>query len=415
MPLLKGMSPENSSHQSRFDASTPFNKLLQAAALNNSALKVAYLKWQAELLQVYPAGALPDPQMSFTHYIQEVETRVGPQEQALTVMQRFPWFGKLDLQAAMQQEKARAAQASYDILKVKLFSEIEQIYYDFYYLQESLKIAKENKRLLLSFEPISRNLIKTGKSAKDLLKVQVELGHIEDRISGLKIRWIPLKSRMNELLNRHMMAPMNIIAVLPKTESVRDDSVLHNQMMTNNPELKLIDYRLAAAENKILLARKDFYPDLTLGLNYVRTTESQGNQQDDSKDPVMVTLGISLPLNQRKYADLEQATVKEFTAIRWSRQQKERQLERRLKMALYELEDNERVFTLYDTTLIPKNKQSLKITLQAYRNGKASFLELIDIQRQLLEFQLMQKKSLTKIHKQQAILRELTSLSIKDK
>ena len=55
------------------DAKTSLNDLLKYAALNNAALKSAYLKWQSELFKIYPAGALPDPSVSYTYYIQEVE------------------------------------------------------------------------------------------------------------------------------------------------------------------------------------------------------------------------------------------------------------------------------------------------------------------------------------------------------
>ena len=65
--------------------------------------------------------------------------------------------------------------------------------------------------------------------------------------------------------------------------------------------------------------------------------------------------------------------------------------------------------------LISKAKQSLAITHQAYRNGQAGFLDLIDIQRQLLQFQLMQEKSLSDIHKNVALIEALTASDLTQK
>ena len=397
----------------RISVDTGLNQLKQVAAINNAGLKAAYLKWQSELLKVYSAKSLPDPQVSFTHYIDEVETRVGPQRQAISVMQKFPWFGKLDLKKAMQTNSARAAKESYEAIKLNLFKEIEVLYFDFYYLQESLRIAEENKRLLSSFEPIARNLIKTGKGSADLLKVQVELGKIQDQISGLKLRWTPLKSRLNEMLNQAQTESIGLIASLPERVPLSEEKLMWQ--LKNNPQLKAYDYKSEALKNKIKLAHKDSYPDFSLGLKYIQTDDSDMDVDDNGKDPIMATFGFTLPLNQRKYRNLEGSANKELDSVRWGQLQHQRSLERRLSIAFFEREDNERVLKLYRDTLIPKNKQSLTITQQAYRNGKASFLDLIDIQRQLLAFQLMEQKSLSNIYKQEALIRELTSPSRDDK
>ena len=44
--------------------------------------------------------------------------------------------------------------------------------------------------------------------------------------------------------------------------------------------------------------------------------------------------------------------------------------------------------SLHGGTLIPKSEQSLRSTEAAYRAGHSDFLDLIDAQRVLLEFQL---------------------------
>ena len=63
---------------------------------------------------------------------------------------------------------------------------------------------------------------------------------------------------------------------------------------------------------------------------------------------------------------------------------------------------------LYRDTLIPKTEESLSITLQAYRNSKESFIGVVDIQRQLLNFQLVLEQSRRNIAKQKAVIEELT-------
>ncbi|NQZ59821.1 MAG: TolC family protein, partial [Lentisphaeraceae bacterium] len=145
-----------------------------------------------------------------------------------------------------------------------------------------------------------------------------------------------------------------------------------------------------------------------IGLKVIETGEANNSPDDNGKDPVMATISMSLPLNQKKYGDLEKSAIKKYQASIHHKKNRQNELSTQLALTLFEFHDHHRKLTLYRDTLIPKARQSLKITLQAYRNNKADFLDLIDIQRQLLQFQLMKEKSFTEIHRQSAILEELT-------
>jgi len=49
---------------------------------------------------------------------------------------------------------------------------------------------------------------------------------------------------------------------------------------------------------------------------------------------------------------------------------------------------------LFRDTLVPKARQSLKATEAAFRAGNANFVDLVDAERVLLEFQLSQERAL---------------------
>ena len=59
-----------------------------------------------------------------------------------------------------------------------------------------------------------------------------------------------------------------------------------------------------------------------------------------------------------------------------------------LKRAAFSLRDAERKAALYESSLIPKAEQSLRVMQQAFANGKTGFLDLIDAERTLLSFRL---------------------------
>jgi hypothetical protein len=84
------------------------NDCLAYAALNNPQMEAAFNRWKAALEMVTQARTLPDPRFNYGYFIQEVETRVGPQEQRAGLSQMFSWFGKLKLRGEVVLEGANA-------------------------------------------------------------------------------------------------------------------------------------------------------------------------------------------------------------------------------------------------------------------------------------------------------------------
>ena len=68
---------------------------LSYAALNNAGLKAEFEQWKAALEQIPQSRALDDPKFTYSYFIEQVETRVGPQKNKFGIMQTFPWFGEI--------------------------------------------------------------------------------------------------------------------------------------------------------------------------------------------------------------------------------------------------------------------------------------------------------------------------------
>lgn len=118
------------------------------AALNNPGLEAAFNPGKAALEMVLPARTLPDPHFTFGYFIEQVETRVGPEDYTIGISQTFPWFGKLKLRGEAALEGANAAQQQYENAKLKVFDEVKQAYFELYYLGRAIGITDENMHLL---------------------------------------------------------------------------------------------------------------------------------------------------------------------------------------------------------------------------------------------------------------------------
>ena len=367
------------------------------AALNSPALEAAFNRWRAALEAVPQAKALPDPRFSYRYFIREIETRVGPQRQAFEISQTFPWFGKLDLAGGVALEAARAAQQRYEAAKLALFFEVKDAYYEYYYLARSIDITGENVELLKHLESVARTRYKTTTGSHPaVIRAQVELGKLEDRLNGLSDLRGPVMARLNAALGRPVEAELPAPTRWEPGRLSASDRELLALLEHSNPQLRALDQEVAGYGKAVELARKQHAPDITVGVSYVDVDHSRlaSGFSDNGQDAVGALISLNIPLWRGKYsAGVHEARMNRLAKLR-ERADATNRLKSQLKMALYQFRDAERKMDLYGDTLIPKAAESLKVAEQSFRAGDASFLDLIDAQRTYLEFELAQERAL---------------------
>ncbi len=363
---------------------------LACAALNNPGLKAAFERWKAAVERIPQVKALPDPRFTYAYYIQAVETRVGPQRQLFGISQTFPWFGKLSLRGDKATEAANAEKERYEAAKLKLFYQVKNSYYDYYYLARAIAVTGENLELLRRLEDVVRTRYASGSAAyADVIRAQVELGKLEDSLRTMQELRAPVSSKLNAALGRPESGILPWPGHVVEEKADFSDEQLTNWLKEANPSLKAQDFAAAAEQVGIDLAKKDYFPDITLGLQTIDTESARTlNVPDSGKDPVIVSFSINLPVWREKYRAEEREARARFAAARMDRKDQENTLIADLKMALYNFRDAERKIDLYKNALIPKAERAIDVTIEGFEAGTGSFLDLIDSERSLLEFEL---------------------------
>jgi outer membrane protein TolC len=372
------------------------------AALNNPGLEGAFSRWKAALQRVPQVRSLPDPKFTYSYFIKEVETRTGPQRHKYALQQTFPWFGKLDLQGDVAFEAANVQEQRFETEKLNLFFEVKDAYYEYYYLARAIAITEEHMELLAYLESVARAYYRAGTTAfGNVVKAQVELGQLEDRLRTLKDLRDPVVARLNAALNRPFGEPVPWPKAVPEENVVVSDEEPFSWLKEGNPELKALDFGVAKEKAAIDLARKNYFPDVTLGVQYINTNDRAQDTvapnpetgirpriADDGKDPVIATFSINVPIWYGKYRAGEKEARARYAATLREKNDRENSLVSDLKMTLYNFRDAERKIDLYRDTLIPQAEQSLNVLQQAFAAGRADFLDVIDAERTLLEFEL---------------------------
>ena len=369
---------------------------LTYAALNNPGLEAAFHRWKAALERAPQARALPDPRFTYRHYIEAVETRVGPQRHGFGLAQTFPWLGKLNLRSDMALTGADAAQQRYQAEKLRLFYRVKHAYFEYYYVARVVAVVHKQHSLVRYLEQVARARYRVAAGGHpDVIRAQVELGKLDDRVRTAEALRGPLVARLNAAMNRPVHAPLPWPRSASQEDIAATDEQILDWLRKVNPEIRALAHAAAREKQRVELARMDTIPDVTLGVDLIDTDEMHTRTvRDNGKDPVMATVSVNLPIWLAKYqAHEREARARHLAALR-AKADRANTLSADAKLVLYRFRDAQRKINLYRDTLMPKANQSLRAVQQAFRTGKASFLDVIDSQRVLLEFELSYERAL---------------------
>jgi outer membrane protein, heavy metal efflux system len=361
------------------------------ATANNAGLEAAFNRWRAAVERVPQVTALPDPRLSYRYYLREVETRVGPMRQSFGLSQTFPWLGKLALRGSAAAQAAEAERLRFEAARLKLAYEVTSAYAEYYHLGRRIAVVEDNLKLVGLAEQVARARYRTSKASyPDVIRAQVELARLDERLKSLRDLRGPVVARLNAALNRPAEADLPWPTTLPDKVAGFSDEQALSWLDDSNPELKAMDAEVAAQAHRVELARKASLPDVTLGVDYTQIDRRGGPMRpsDDGKDAVALMVSVNLPIWRDKIeAGVREARHRQWAAER-ARGQKRNDLAGQLKLALYRFRDAGRKTNLYRDTLLPKGREAVKTLQAAFRSGRASFTDLIDAQRVLLEFEL---------------------------
>ncbi len=363
-------------------------------ALENSArLRGSFAAYRAALRKRPQVTAPADPKLTYGYFLRSVETRVGTQQHRLGLSQAFPWFGTLALRGEEVDFEARAAFCRFLSLKNELVFDVVRTYAELAYLHATVRIAEDTLQLVQSWEKVLQVRFRSGIGThSDLVHVQTELGQLEDRLAESREVIQPTQVAFNVLLNRPATAAIHIPSRLLLDPAL--DAEVHSSrqlteetLLEGNPELARFDALIQARRVGVELAGKATYPDFTLGLDYLVTDQRPG-PADSGKDALLPTLSMSLPLyGQKNRAAVEEAVWQQYR-LEAQRRENAAVLVSDFARARFALRRARRRIALFSHTLLPKAEESIEASFTAYESGQASFLEVLDSGRRLLDFEL---------------------------
>jgi len=356
---------------------------------NNPVIKSNLLLYQAAVERVKQSGSFPDPEFSVGYFIRPIETRVGAQEARFTAMQMLPWSGTLKAKENVKSELAKAKYKLYEQSINLLRFKIKEVYYKLYELKQSTHITEENLKILNTLKSVVTIKYENAKASMvDLLRIQMEISELENKILLLKDKRMPLNVSFNQFLNRNPDSEVVIPDSIAIIELSLNKSLIMDSILIKNNQLESIHHQQQSSEYSISLANKLGKPSIGLGLNYIIVSESKDlSSAENGNDAIMPMLTMKIPLYREKYkAFVEEASLN-LKALKYIEEEHRNMLYTKMETAWLDYKDAGRRIKLYQDQ-INTAKQAQNILTKAYSSDGKDFEEILRVQRILLRYEL---------------------------
>jgi len=387
----------------RFSGRVPIETAVQYALANNPEIQAARYRARALGARVPQAASLPDPMLMTSIFLESIETAAGPQEVALSLSQKFPWFGKRGLRSQVAYHEAMAAYARVTALELQVMERVKRAYYDVYFLQHAIDVVRTLEPRLADVREIARTKVETSKAGlESVLRVEVELSGLATRIVELEQTKTDAQVRLATLLHLPPDARIEAVPVAARSEVGRTARLLVDLAEAYQPELQARRREVARDQTSVDLACREYWPDVTVGFNWFEMGSQGLSPVATGDDAYALAVGVNLPI----YRGRLDAAVREsrYNTMR-SRREYSAALDRVRGdvEALYaRFQEHDRILAILGSEIIPRAERTLELSIEAYRLDKLSFQQLIDTYRTLLNYRI-------DFHKREALREQIVA------
>ncbi len=410
--LLVGCSVSAGSAQQPQPAGEPvkLTDLLAEAERNHPSLRAAARRVEARRARVPQARAWPDPQLSIGYMGDPAPFKTQANDPAsyrqFSAMQEIPYPGKRELRGKIAEKDVDAEQWGVEAARRRVRAEVQLAYYELFGVDKALEITQKNRELLEKLARIAEERYKVGKGLQqDVLRAQVEVSRVLQRLTVLRQRRRALEAQLNSLLVRSPDSPIGPLAPVEKSVFAYSLEELLQKAVDNFPEIRRQEQLIEQDRLAVNLARKNYYPDFSVGWDY----------QNRPHFPEMYGLRftVNLPVF---YKNKQRQAIGEASSLLAAAQHEREAIRTTLFFQVKEqhlmAKASEELLNLYSKAIVPQSALALESGLAAYQVGSLDFLSLIASFTNVLEYEINYYDELANYQKALARLEEITGIEL---
>lgn len=365
------------------------SELIAEAVSVSPKIKMLNAKLNVASSRIEQGTNLPDPMLTFGLMNMPTNSFSFTQEpmtgKVIGLSQAIPYPGGLSAAADVKSVDTLIVSEEIQNVKNEIKKNISNRYYDLQFVREEQKLNNERLNLLNQILEVVKSKYEVGDaSMQNIIKVEVELTRVTDKIELLSGKENALVAEINAMLLRKENQPIYSKSSFNYELSPIDFEPLLNSAINNQPNLKGIKFSEHKANLMEEQAEYEFYPNFNLGVQYSQRDNNKLTGMD-YHDFLSVVAGISLPINyggkktakvneakylQSLYQEAYQSSIQELSGSISIIQAKISELLARSK--------------LNTNRLLPLAEQSLNVSLADFQVGKIDFVNVINAEKEIL-------------------------------
>ncbi len=375
-------------HSPVFGEELDLGWLIDEALKNNREILMGSKKATAAEHRIMPAQSLPDPMLTFGYQNTSLSTYNYNKDDfsywIVSASQMFPYPGKRGLKGEMAKADAEGQKAFLEALRLRVVSRVKELYNDLFLAYKTIDILQDKIDVFARIEGAALARYSTGTGPQqEVLMAQTEKYMILERQEMFRQKMQSLEAMLNLSAGRAPTAPLGRPKQLVSTKNDFTLEELTKKAYEASPEIRVKEKMIAASEAKLQMAKKEYYPDVTLNMGVNQTGP-------DFQNMYMLTASVNLPVY---FQTKQEPAVKEATA---SLSEAKHDLEATKLMLASTLRDNytmmrsaEKLLDLYENALIPKSTQDYQLALSGYGSGRIEALTVISRLKSFLDVELL--------------------------
>lgn len=357
-------------------ATITLDQILRTAEANNPEIRAAQKRWDAAKAKIGVENAWEKPQITY-------ERMYSGDEKVFGVSQEIPFPGKLALKGQVASKEAAMAEQDFRAKAIEVRSKAKAAYAMYFRAVKSLDIFEENIELMRRFSKAAESKYAVGKvSQTDVLRAQIELSKMLNMLVTLNQEKETAQAMLNTLLNLHPQNPLGLPEEPPVLRLRQPLEGLQETALARRPELLGAQAAVERSRKARISSRLEYLPDFMAQYRFRQAANPEMDQTND------VMVGVTVPLWFWKQNRMTRMAAAEEEMNRAEYQAMRNMTLFGVKDLLVKTQTAERLIELYRTSVIPQAEQALRISENAYQSDQATFLELIDVQRNLLQFRI---------------------------
>lgn len=348
------------------DAAAPIGatveSVLDAAHRLSPTLRAAALDTTAASARADRADTLPNPMFN-VQTMQVPGGRANMDQTTAMLQQEFPLWGKLGLRKTAALAMLDAARGEERATAAELDEKVEVAFANYYKASKALAINTDVARLDDEMMRVAANRLGQGVGTQaDALAAQAEATQTSIERLRLQREVAAASAQLNALVGRSPSSPIaEPLSLRPLPQSIPTVDALLDRVQKENPVLLAQNARVRSAEAEQELARKDWYPDVTLGV---------GSQTNMGSWGYAASIGIKIPLQWGALESAEHEANANLGAAQQRLAASTAEIQGDLAQALAALSAAEEMGEARRRQLVPQLTAAYKSALAEYASGR---------------------------------------------